>query len=101
MNELPKVLGLSEADHARLAESLQAVAQQGDALVRYWSAERGILWLGLHVGGRLASWLMVPAPTAVAAARAAEFWREVVAEGMQVQANVAESVVADALRKQH
>lgn len=101
MHELPKVLGLSETDHAKLAENLQAVAQQGDALVRYWSAERGILWLGLHVGGRLASWLMVPALTAAAAERASEFWREIVTEGMRDQASLADSVVADTLRKPH
>lgn len=101
MLQLPTQLGLSDADHEKLTEHLRAVALQGDALVRYWSADRGILWLGLHYGGHLATWLMVPAATTEAADRAAEFWREIVTEGIRLQSAAADSAVAAAMHPPH
>lgn len=90
---------LTDKDLAEIRKGVEVADVRGDAVLRYWSADSGILWLGLHHGGRLASWMTVPATTKADADRQVAFYVEMVAKGLAVRAEAADALTDEVLRK--
>lgn len=90
---------MTDADLAEIRKGIAGADVKGDAVLRYWSAGCGILWLGLHLGGRLESWMMVPATTKADADRQTTFYAEMTAQGLSVRDEAAQAITDEALRK--